>query len=248
LRNVTLTPRELSRLTENNGLEIQAFSHTYILGPEGLHGLPTPVLSGKELKERIGKIKSMINFISETGGKEFIVESGGDPEKPEQWDSLIDVLRNLVDHAEAQGVILAFENSPHVLIDDEDDLLRLMQEIDSNSLGINFDPANINMCPPGNRDVPKSIRKVADYIVSVHVKDSIYGGEKYGKTPEGKWNCPPLGEGTTPWKESIKAFKEIGYQGFWTIEYFASNFDIEEAEKGVLHNRNYIEKYLTEIF
>jgi sugar phosphate isomerase/epimerase len=200
------------------------------------------------LNERVKAIKDMITFISETGGKEFIVESGGDPEKPEQWEVLIDVLRTLLDHAEAQGVILAFENSPHVLIDDEDDLLRLMKEFDSKSLGINFDPANINMCPPGNWNVPNSIRKVADYIVSVHVKDSIYGGGKYGKTPEGKWNCPPLGEGTTPWRECVQVFKEIKYNGFWTIEYFAPNLNVKEAEKGVVHNKTYIKNYLTEYY
>ena len=68
-QKITLNPQALSVIMEENDLAIQSFSHTYLLGPEGPYGVPTAVLSGKALNERVTAIKNMIDFIAETVGK-----------------------------------------------------------------------------------------------------------------------------------------------------------------------------------
>jgi len=190
-----------------------------------------------------------MDFAAEAGVKILICDSGGDPDKPEQWPILLEFMNELVDYAEKVDVILAMENTPQNLVADDDALLRLMKEIPSKALRVHFDPANLNLCPPGNKDVVNAIRKLKDYIVSVHAKDSIYGGGPYGQVSPGVWLCPPLGKGTTPWRECLKAFKEIGYDGYLIVEYFAPGRETgaEEIESAMVHGKEFLEKLLTEV-
>lgn len=69
-----------------------------------------------------------------------------------------------------------------------------------------------------------------DYIVHTHAKDGvnkfrvdtrrIYAAEYFGlePAPAGSYLEVPLGEGGVPWKKYIAALKDIGYDGYLTIE------------------------------
>lgn len=237
-----ISPTKLASMASASNIIIAAFGQYTIMGPT-LGPYPTEVVTGTAREERIGDIKNLLSYASDTGTKIVICESGGDCDKLEQWKIFVeDFMSPLVSYAEKVDAILAIENTPHNLIKDDDDLLNLMKMFNSKSLKVAFDPANLNLTPPGNRDISKAIKKLADYIVIVHAKDSIYGGEKYGKMPDGTWNCPPIGKGTVPWDKCIKAFKEINYKGWLIVEYSYpfKEVSLKERELAAVEGKNYL--------
>ena len=243
---MTLTKRKLSRILDDLNLQIHSYGQYQVMGPV-LGPYPTEILTGAKRKQRINDIMGLMDFCAEVGVKTVIVESGGDPDEPTQWKTFTDdFMSSLVSHAEKVGVVIAMENTPQALVKDEDDLLRLTKEIPSKSLRINYDPANLNLTPPGNRDLPEAIRKMGPHIVSLHAKDSVYGGGPYGKMPDGTWRCPPIGEGTVPWDRCIKTLREINFNGHLIIEYSYpfGVVPLEERDRAILSGKRHLEKML----
>jgi sugar phosphate isomerase/epimerase len=233
-------------MAQDAGIYINSLGQYTIMGPT-IAPVPTEVVKGEARKERLNDIKSLLSYCGEIDSKILICESGGDCDKLEQWKTFKeDFMNDLVSHAEKVGAILAIENTPHNLIKDDDDLLRLMKTFKSKSLKVAFDPANLNLTPPGNRDLPRAIKNLAKYIVIAHAKDSIYGGGKYGKMPDGTWSCPPIGKGKVPWKECIQSFKEVGYNGWLTVEYSYpfTEVSFEERRQAAINGKNHLLKFL----
>jgi sugar phosphate isomerase/epimerase len=243
-----INPVELSNMARESNITIAAFGQYTIMGPT-IGPFPTEVVTGEGRKERIEDIKKLLTYAVEAGSKIVICESGGDCDKLDQWNTFVeDFMLPIVSHAEKVDAILAIENTPHNLIKDDDDLLNLMKIFKSKSLKVAFDPANLNLTPPGNRDIYKAVKKLADYIVVVHAKDSIYGGGKYGKMPDGTWNCPPIGKGTVSWNKCIKALKEISYKGWLIVEYSYpfKEVSLKERELAAIEGKDYLLKLLGE--
>ena len=249
IKPLTLSRRELAALVKDVGLTIEGIGAIHVLGERSKPGFPGTVDTGRKRTERLKDIKDLFDCAVELEANFVLIESGGDADKPEHWQPFIENMKELADYAEDSGMVLAVENSPQVLIKDENAQLRLVKEIGSKAVRIMFDPANLNLCPPGDRDVPGAIKKLKNLIISVHAKDSIYGGGPYGKGPDGKWNCPPIGRGTVPWKECLKALDEIGYDGYLVIEYFAPGRKIREGEleKAVVEGKAHLEKLMAEL-
>jgi len=191
----------------------------------------------------------MLTYAAETGAKYVIGETGGDPAKPEQWEIVIDIMRQLVDHAEKVGAVLTVENTPQSHIATPDALLKLIKEIDSKALRVLYDPANLNLTPPGNWDLAGNIRKLKDYIALVHAKDSVYHDGPYGKIPGGAWDCPPIGKGQVQSKDCLTTLKEIGYDAYLIVEYAAPVHAVrrEDRESGVIQGKEYIERLLEKL-
>jgi len=250
-----LTPRRFAKIVEEAGLEAQSFGQFNILGPQPSTLAPTIVVTGKEMEERLREIKGLMEFAAEADVKTLICDSGGDPDKPEQWKPFLEAMNDLTDHAEKTGVVLAMENTPQNLVADDDGLLRLMKEIPSKALRVHFDPANLHLCPwrgpPANKDVPKAIKKLKKYIVSAHAKDGVWHYPKLSEPPDVYFrSCPVMGQGTTPWQQCIEAFKEIGYNGYLIVEYFAPGRSTrpQDAEKGMIENKKYLENLMAKIY
>jgi len=243
---LTLTRDKLSKLLDELDLRIVSYGQYCVMGPV-LGPYPTEVLTGSRKKERVGDIKGLMSYCAEVGVTMLILESGGDPDNPNHWKPFLeDFMSELVSHAEEVGVVIAMENTPQALVKDEDDLLRLVKEMPSKALRVNLDPANLNATPPGNRDVPNAIRKLRGHLVSVHAKDSVYGGGPYGTFPDGTWGSRPIGQGTVPWGRCVQALKEIGYDDYLIIEYSYpfGVVSLEERERAIVSGKTYLENLL----
>jgi sugar phosphate isomerase/epimerase len=95
-------------------------------------------------------------------------------------------------------------------------------------MGVNFDPANLVMCA-GDNPV-SAVHTLKDYIVHTHAKDGIqlkpydtrriYAAKYYGLPPadETTYQEVALGEGKVDWQNYLTALKDIGYNGFLTVE------------------------------
>jgi sugar phosphate isomerase/epimerase len=64
-------------------------------------------------------------------------------------------------------------------------------------------------------DIPWVIRQLASRIRHVHLKDAVGRPGMFGET----FVFPLLGEGVVPWAETFAAFDEIGYDGYFTVEF-----------------------------
>lgn len=112
-----------------------------------------------------------------------------------QVDLLGDVLRELSPHAEKAGVIFGIED----FLSAEDNI-RLLTRSKSAAVKVFYDVGNSN---EQGYDVVKEIRWLGkDRICMFHLKD----GQNF------------LGEGRIDFPEVIRAIKDIGYQGFLSLE------------------------------
>lgn len=109
-------------------------------------------------------------------------------------------------------------------------LLAFLQDT-KGGVGVNLDPANFVMVT-GQNPV-EAVYLLKDYIVHTHAKDGVKISDEQTPTEiyhafakggvEALNACKsfqelPLGEGQVDWKNYIKALKNIGYDGFLTIE------------------------------
>jgi sugar phosphate isomerase/epimerase len=242
--HIDMSAQEFSRIVQEAGLEITCFGPHYILGePPSFWGDPgtSGFTSEDNKRERIKDIKKLVTYSADAGVDIVGLFSGGDPIKKEYWDQLVDLMRIIVDFAEKSGVTLAMENMPQLLVDDEDSLLKLVKEINSKRLKINFDPKNLNAL---GRNVLDAVRKMRGEICYTHAGDSIPGGGDFGKEPGGKWIMPIIGKGTIPYREYVRTLKEIGYNGWIVIEYGG---DERGYEPGMIESKEYLEEAFSQL-
>lgn len=146
-------------------------------------------------------------------------EDQNDPRRARFRDALGEIAR----HGESIGATLAMETGP----EPPPVVRRMIEEVGSPSLRVNFDPANLLLWPPHiarTKGVPldyeaamrdfdpvAGLRTLIPYVVHVHAKDSVL-------RPDGTGDEMPLGEGMTNWPALHGIFQESGYKGFYAIE------------------------------
>lgn len=128
------------------------------------------------------------------------------------WDLLLASYGPLVELAEKHKVSLALEPAFKMLCHDYYSTQELFRRLDSEWLGINLDPSHLVLY--GN-DLVKVIREWAKRISHVHLKD-VFG--KVGD-PGRDFMFPLLGEGQVPWSVFFSSLEEIGYKGFFSVEF-----------------------------
>lgn len=150
--------------------------------------------------------------------------------KGQRWDAFVSGCRNLAEYADSIGAVLAMETGP----EPPRVLEALIKEVDSQGLGVNYDPANFIIWPAMlSRDAAyekqtetpmkaydkeeafrefepiEGVRRLAPWIVHTHAKDATgYGG----------WHDCPLGEGWIDWPQYLRLLQEVGYDGYLAIE------------------------------
>jgi sugar phosphate isomerase/epimerase len=128
------------------------------------------------------------------------------------WNLLIDSYKPLVELAEKKSVQLALEPAFKMLCHDYYSTQELFRRLDSANLGINLDPSHLALY---RNDVPWVIRQWAGRIKHAHLKDAI---GRIG-VPGQDFMFPLLGEGLVPWRDFFAAFEEIGYKGYFSVEF-----------------------------
>lgn len=117
-------------------------------------------------------------------------------------------------------------------------LKSFLDSLGSRGVAVNLDPANLVMVT--GDDPVQAVYQLKDYIVHTHAKDGIklldedpeivYGIIDDEKMVSGTARREvPLGEGSVPFREYLKALENIGYTGFLTIEREVG----EEPEKDI---------------
>lgn len=203
------------------------------------HGLVITALCGDlggsfqlehECWQRVELMKRIFDAAAKLGVKVVTTHIGHIPECPGDpvYATMLRSVRAAADYAAAKGCVFAIETGPELA----DVLKAFIVGVASKGLGVNLDPANLRgvAC----EDPVYAVKTLAPYIVHTHAKDAVnlHVGSTarfYGlRNPDGSvrnitaraagFKEVPLGTGMVPWNEYLTALKEIGFEGFLTIE------------------------------
>lgn len=182
----------------------------------------------EENPEKIEKTKKIIDLAVEFGAKAVTTHIGvipSDKSNP-KYGVMLKALTEIGLYAKEKGITMAIETGPEKAAT----LLAFLKDT-KGGVGVNLDPANFTMVT--NQDAVEAVYMLKDYIVHTHAKDGILldknqdptevyhafaiGGVDALNAAKGFIEVP-LGEGQVDWPNYIRALKEIGYDGFLTIE------------------------------
>ena len=133
-----------------------------------------------------------------------------EPHAP-QLERLTRMFREAAKVAEQYGIRMAVEN--HIDFT-SDEMLRLLAEVNSPWLGINFDTGNFLRLLD---DPVKGMAKLAPYVYATHIKDlrprkGVAADEWYF------FSCTPVGEGLVDNGKLVELLAGAGYQGLLAVE------------------------------
>ena len=183
-----------------------------------------------ECWHRVRLMEKIFDAAAKLGVRIVTTHIGHIPESPADpvYATMLRSVRAAAEYAGTKNCVLAIETGPELA----DVLKSFIEAVDSKGLGVNLDPANLRgvSC----EDPVYAVQTLAPYIVHTHAKDSLNlhvgsAAKFYGlRNPDGSirnitaraagFKEVPLGTGMVPWDEYLKALKEIGFDGFLTIE------------------------------
>lgn len=230
--------REVKKVLDGEGLKVSALC--------GDFGCEMYYTRDKSLIDREKKIMSIAK---ELGTDIVTTHIGVVPEEKDcpQYESMREVCRELAKFADSMGGHFAVETGP-----ERAQLLKdFLDGLDSRGVAVNLDPANLVMC--AGDDPVSAVHILKGYIVHTHAKDGImlkktdtrtlYAPSFFGLQPS-DWGEHikemPLGEGNVPWTAYIAALREIGYDGYLTIERECGETPAEDIAKAVTFLKKYI--------
>ena len=117
-------------------------------------------------------------------------------------------LRKIGDIGQKHGVKIGMETHPD-LCENGDKAAASMQAVGHPWVGINYDTANVYYYNEGI-DTVEEVTKEAQYVVSVHLKDTM-GGFKDGRFPD-------FGQGVVDFAGVFAVLNGIGFTGPFTME------------------------------
>ena len=222
------------KLLKKKGLTVSA-----LCGDMGGYGFEIEADNAK----RVEKTKAIIDLAVEFDTKVVTTHIGVIPEDKEnpRYGVMLKALTECGIYAKEKGVTLAIETGP----EKAKTLLAFLKDTQG-GVGVNLDPANFTMVT--GQDAVEAVYLLKEYIVHTHAKDGVMldknqdptevyhafavGGVDALNACEG-FKEKPLGEGEVDWANYLKALKEIGYDGFLTIERECGDNPTADIEKAV---------------
>jgi len=195
--------REIKAVLDEFGLDrVWAWGH-----PDGLEG-------GRNREAYREMIASLDQAARIGAGVMRVVGSSlrfrHEPHEP-QLAALTEMFREAVKAAQDHGIRLAVEN--HIDFT-ADEILRLLADVGSPYLGLNFDTGNFLRLLD---DPVKAMKKLAPFVLATHVKDL----KPQNGAPADEWfffSSTPVGEGLVDIERLVRLLDEAGYQGFLAVE------------------------------
>lgn len=225
---------EYKKFLKEKGLVVSA-----LCGDMGGYGFEIE----KDNYERVEKTKKIVDLAYDFGAKVITTHIGVIPEDKTnpRYKVMLSALTECGLYAKEKGITLAIETGP-----EKASTLLMFLEDTKGGVGVNLDPANFTMVT--GQDAVEAVYLLKDYIVHTHAKDGVMlnpnqnpgdvyhafavGGVDALNACEG-FKELPLGEGKVDWKNYLKALKEIGYDGFLTIERETGENPLTDIKKAV---------------
>ncbi len=210
---------EVKQILSDNQMDISA-----VCADLGGHGYA----KADENPAKIVTTKRIVDIAHELGAVALTTHIGVIPEDKtcERYKVMQDACREIGLYAEERGMRFAIETGPEKAIV----LKEFLDSLGCKGMGVNLDPANFVMVT--DQDPVEAVYILKDYIVHTHAKDGVmlkktdpqviydffadggiedlHLGDYFLETP--------LGEGKVDFDAYLNALREIGYNGYLTIE------------------------------
>lgn len=228
-------------LLSQHGLEISA-----LCGDMGGYGFER----AEDNALRIEKTKRIIDLAVEFSARVVTTHIGVIPDEKThpRYAVMLSALTECGSYAAAKGVTLAIETGP-----EKAKTLKAFIEDTEGGVGVNLDPANFTMVT--GQDAVEAVSILKNYIVHTHVKDgrkldpelkaeTVYhafavGGVAALNACKG-FEELPIGQGDVDWKSYMKALREIGYDGYLTVEREAGDAPFDDIRSAVKFIRSFV--------
>lgn len=179
---------------------------------------------------RANALKKASDFAEKISIDKIVTHVGFIPENPDNEDywGTVGVLRDVCSYMKKKNQYFLFETGQETPIT----MLRTIQAIGTDNVGINFDTANLLLY--GKANSLDALDVFGQYVMETHIKDGFYptDGMSLGKqcvVGEGKANIPAI----------ISKLDELGYTGTFTIEREISG---EQQIKDIIVARDLLKK------
>ncbi len=177
---------------------------------------------------RVAKTNRIVDLAVEFGASVITTHIGVIPEDKTdpRYSIMLEALTECGIYAKERGVTLAIETGP----EKAKTLLAFIEDT-KGGIGVNLDPANFTMVT--GQDAVEAVYLLGKHIVHTHAKDGIMldpeqnptevyhafavGGVDALNACKG-FKEVPLGEGDVDWDAYLKALRDVGFDGFLTIE------------------------------
>jgi len=172
---------------------------------------------------RICELKKGSDFAKKINVKNIATHVGFLPENPAttEYQSLVCSLRELATYIKNNEQYFLFETGQETPVT----LRRIIEDIGTDNLGINLDPANLILY--GKANPVDALDVFGEFVRDIHGKDGCYptDGRNLGEEK-------PLGEGKVDFPKFVAKLKEIGYDSYITIEReISGDKQIEDIKK-----------------
>ena len=229
-----------NKLLRDAGLEISA-----LCGDMGGHGFQIAA----DNAARVEATCRIVDLANDLGTSVVTTHIGVIPaDKSEaRYGVMLEALTACGRYAKAHGVTLAIETGPETA----KTLLAFIEDTDG-GVGVNLDPANLTMVT--DDDAVAATKLLGRYIVHTHAKDGILlkktdpkiiydsfavGGIE-GLNAADYFREVPVGEGQVDFPAYIAALREVGFDGYLTIEREAG----ANPEADIIKARDTLRKFL----
>ena len=177
------------------------------------------ILQGAEFAKKIG-----VSRIATHVG--FLPENINDP----QYYDIIASLRYIANECKKNDISFLFETGQET----PTTLLRVIEDIGADNIGINMDTANLILY--GKSNAADAITVFGKYVMDTHIKDGFYPtcGKKLGKEVK-------VGDGEANIPEVIKRLTAINYSGNYIIE---REINGDQQTKDIIETIEYLKKIL----
>jgi len=156
----------------------------------------------------------------------FLPENINDP----QYCGIVAILRHIAKACREKGICFLFETGQETPVT----LLRVIEEIALDNVGINMDTANLILY--GKANSADAISVFGKYVMDTHIKDGFYptNGKSLGREVK-------VGEGMANLPEVIRRLKAVDYRGNYIIEREISG---EQQTRDIIDTLAYLKNIL----
>lgn len=186
-------------------------------------------------RSRLDYVRSAAAFAHEAGIPDIIVHAGFIPNNPfsSDYPPILTAVRQLCTYCKRLGMNVLLETGGESAVA----LLRLINDVGTENLYVNLDPANMLMY--GYANPVDAMYTVGKYVRNIHGKDGMPPTD-----PRCLGEERPVGQGMVDFGSLFRALKELGYDRYVIIE---REIRGDDHAKGVSEAKKYFEEILTGI-
>lgn len=186
---------------------------------------------------RFQRIQTLIegsDFAKAIHTTDLVTHVGYMPENPydPNYHGVLAAVKKVAEKCKENGQYFLFETGQET----PTTLLRAIQDLGMDNIGVNLDPANLILY--GKANPVDALDTIGKYVRNIHGKDGLYPVDGHDLGEE-----VPVGQGKVNFPLFIKRLKEIGYNGDITIEREISG---PEQKRDILAAKSLLENLIAE--